>query len=145
MTDSVGATSVQATQTVTVSAARPVAAFTETVDGLGVAVDGSASTAASGATITGYAWSWGDGQPDSTGATATHTYAAAGTYPVTLTVTDSRGVTGSITKNVVVQAAAAVIAEDTFTRTSATGWGTADVGGTWSGSAGFPSTGAAAC
>ena len=37
-----------------------------------------------------YAWNFGDGG-NGTGASPNHTYAASGTYPVTLTVTDDRG------------------------------------------------------
>ncbi|HEY4994132.1 MAG TPA: PKD domain-containing protein, partial [Nakamurella sp.] len=52
-------------------------------------VDGGGSTDPDGS-ITSYSWSWGDGTT-TTGATSSHTYPAAGSYPVTLTVTDDRG------------------------------------------------------
>ncbi len=45
-------------------------------------------------TIASYAWTFGDGGT-STVANPTHTYAAAGTYSVSLTVTDNLGATGS--------------------------------------------------
>lgn len=83
----------------------PTAAFTSDVDDLVASFDGTGSSADTGATITGYSWDFGDGTPAGTGATPTHTYAAAGTYSVTLTVTDSRGVTGAVTQSVTVQAA----------------------------------------
>ena len=54
--------------------------------------DASASTDDHG--ITGYDWSYGDGSSGSSAggvATASHTYALAGTYTVTLTVTDAAG------------------------------------------------------
>ena len=50
---------------------------------------------------------------------------------MTLTVVDSLGASDSVTQPVTV-AEASVLAADEFQRTSASGWGTADVGGTWS-------------
>jgi hypothetical protein len=65
----------------------PVAAATVTCNGLTCSFDGSASHDDDG-TITGYAWDFGDGA-HGTGQTTTHTYGVAGTYGVTLTVTDN--------------------------------------------------------
>ena len=45
-------------------------------------------------TVASYAWDFGDGSTG-TGATPTHTYAAAGTFTVSLTVTDDGGCTVS--------------------------------------------------
>jgi hypothetical protein len=45
-------------------------------------------------------WSWNFGAQGSNQRNPFYTYAAAGTYPVTLTVTDGEGVVGSTTKNV---------------------------------------------
>ncbi|HKW81483.1 MAG TPA: PKD domain-containing protein, partial [Casimicrobiaceae bacterium] len=59
----------------------------------------SSATVAPGVTVVSYAWNFGDGTTAS-GATATHRYTASGTYPVVLTVTDSRGVKGSAIRSV---------------------------------------------
>jgi PKD repeat protein len=80
----------------------PTAAFTEVATDLGLAVDASSSIDPDG-TIGSYAWTFGDGGT-ATGPTATHTFAAAGTYDVTLTVTDNEGGTASLTKQVVATA-----------------------------------------
>lgn len=70
---------------------------------LQVTFDGSSSKAATGASITGYAWSFGDGG-SAIGATAAHSYTAAGTYTATLTVTDTQGLTNSASTPIVVTA-----------------------------------------
>jgi phosphatidylinositol-3-phosphatase len=67
-----------------------------------MSVDGSTSSDAEGP-ISSYAWNFGD-TATGTGVTASHTYAAAGTYNVTLTVTDSGGLTGTATHAVTVAA-----------------------------------------
>ena len=92
-------------------------------------VDASASAASDEATLS-YAWNWGDGTPAGSGATATHTYGASGSYVITLTVTDSLGASAVTTKNVTV-ASQTVVASDDFSRTVASGWGSAAVGGSW--------------
>jgi PKD repeat protein len=77
----------------------PVANFTDTVSGLTVNfTDASTDT---GGTISSYAWTFGDGGT-STAANPSHTYAAAGTYNVTETVTDSTGAKSSKTASVTV-------------------------------------------
>ncbi|WGX96063.1 PKD domain-containing protein [Nocardioides sp. L-11A] len=52
----------------------------------------------------GYRWVWGDGTPNSTSSSAAHTFPAAGTYTVTLTVTDGWGAATTATRQVVVTA-----------------------------------------
>jgi PKD repeat protein len=71
--------------------------------GLTIDVDGSSSQPSSGLChISGYNWAFGDGVTDVSYATGTvHTYAAAGTYTVTLTVTNQGG-TATTTTTVVV-------------------------------------------
>lgn len=111
----------------------PVAAFTSTVSDLDVVVDASGSSDSDG-TITAYSWDFGD-TATATGITASHSYASPGSYTVTLTVTDDGGVTDSVAETVVVTEPPAPptgIAADAFSRTSASGWGTADIGGNWS-------------
>jgi PKD repeat protein len=67
----------------------PTATATSTCTGLTCSFDGSQSADTDG-TIASYNWNFGDGTTGS-GATPTHGYSAAGTYSVTLTVTDNRG------------------------------------------------------
>jgi PKD repeat protein len=113
----------------------PTAAFTATATGLSISVDGSGST--DDGAITSYAWTFGD-DTSGTGVTTSHTYAAAGTYSVTLTVTDDDSTTGTVSHDVTVTVPQGppAIAGDTFDRTVTSGWGTATVGGAWTSSAG---------
>ncbi len=110
VTDNRGAT---ATSTVQVSPASPpnlppVAAFSPVCTALSCSFDASAAFDPDG-TVTGYAWSFGDGQT-ATGSTTTHTFAAGGTFPVQLTVTDNASATGSTTLQIqVVDSAPAAI------------------------------------
>jgi PKD repeat protein len=146
VTDDDGATA-QRSGTVTVTAppanVAPVAAFTAAVSGLAVSVDGAGSTDSDGS-VASYAWEFGDGATG-TGATASHAYAAAGTYPVRLTVVDDDGAVGTVTKSVTVTAppvdpgpgeAPVAVAVDDFGRTVASGFGSAATGGAWSVSGG---------
>lgn len=64
----------------------------------------STSTDADG-TIATAAWQFGDAETGE-GIDVTHTYAAAGTFQVTLTVTDNVGGTGTVTQPVIVSPAA---------------------------------------
>ncbi|WP_010533410.1 PKD domain-containing protein [Brachybacterium squillarum] len=83
----------------------PTAAFTEQASGLAVQLDASSSTADEGAEIVSWDWDLGDGTT-AEGETVEHTYGAAGTYPVTLTVTDDQGGSHSVTEQVTVEHAA---------------------------------------
>ncbi|MGY1741709.1 MULTISPECIES: PKD domain-containing protein [unclassified Blastococcus] len=120
--------------------ARPTPSFTSTAAGLTVALDGRASTDPDG-TVAGHSWDLGDGTAPAVGAQVQHTYAAAGSYPVTLTVTDDDGATAVLTRTVTVAAAppTGAFVTDTFARTVTGGWGTAEVGGAWttSGTTGY--------
>jgi PKD repeat protein len=99
----------------------PTAAFTSASDFLTARFDAGSSSDADG-TVTGYAWDFGDGTTG-TGRTATHTYGAAGTYAVTLTVTDDRGATSKRTVSVSVDAPPPNVAP-TAAFTAATGGST---------------------
>lgn len=82
----------------------PVSAFTYTTSLLTVTVNGSTSSDSDG-TISTYAWQYGDGNT-STGVTpAAHTYSTAGTYTVSLTVTDNSGSSTATNHSVTVSAA----------------------------------------
>lgn len=108
----------------------PVASFALACTDLACTVDGSASSDPDG-TVAAYAWTFGDGTSAS-GATAAHTYAAAGTYPVQLTVTDDDGATGVTTRSATVTVPPGPsFALDTFGRTVVNGLGSAEVGGAW--------------
>ncbi|MFC4335553.1 S8 family serine peptidase [Salininema proteolyticum] len=78
----------------------PEASFTDDCWGFfGIcSFDGSASSDADGS-IVSYEWDFGDGNTG-TGASTYHFYSSAGTYEVTLTVTDDQGATGSVTRTV---------------------------------------------
>jgi PKD repeat protein len=74
--------------------------------GAPIIFSGASSTDAEGA-ITSYAWAFGDGGT-AAGVSPAHTYSAAGTYTVTLTVTDAGGLSNSATRSVSVSAAPSV-------------------------------------
>jgi lysophospholipase L1-like esterase len=82
----------------------PTASFSYSCTQLVCSFNGVGSTDSDG-TILSYAWTFGaDGS--ATGAQAGHTFSAAGTYGVTLQVTDDDGAKGSVTQQVTVSAAA---------------------------------------
>jgi PKD repeat protein len=105
----------------------PVARFSSKVTNLSAAFDAAGSTDSDGQ-ITSYAWHFGDGA-SATGVSPTHKYAAAGVYSVSVTVTDDDGATDTAKADIT--ATDPIIAADTFSRTVASGLGTADTGGAW--------------
>jgi lysophospholipase L1-like esterase len=83
----------------------PTASFGYACAELACTFDGSGSSDSDG-TVVAYGWTFGaDGS--GTGAQPAHTFSAAGTYGVTLLVTDDDGATGSVTQQVTVAAAPA--------------------------------------
>lgn len=105
VTDNGGKTN-SITKVITVSAVvdnPPVAKFTANCTNLTCVLNGSTST--DDGTITSYAWTAPSATPVApTGSTASVTYATAGTYNVTLTVTDNGGLTNAVTQSVTVTA-----------------------------------------
>ena len=103
VTDDDGAT---ATSTRTIDVAQPnappAASFTATPTSgtvpLNVAFDATGSIDGDGS-IVAYAWTFGDGNA-AIGSAPSHTYTAAGTYTVTLTVTDNDGATAASTSTI---------------------------------------------
>ena len=76
----------------------PLATFSFTCSQMVCHFDGSGSSDTDPGVLT-YAWSFGDGTTG-TGVIKDHTYAAAGSYPVVLTVTDAGGLTATETASV---------------------------------------------
>jgi PKD repeat protein len=99
----------------TASANAPVA-FDATSSCAGQAGAQGAGCLPSNNVLTGFSWSFGDGQSGS-GATTSHTFTSAGTYNVTLTVTNDRGLKASTTKVVTVGAGSAPAAAFVFSPT----------------------------
>ena len=104
ITDDLGKTS-SAAQDVAVKSSGPTASFTVTPSSPNVGqlatFNASGSTAQLGRTITSYKWDFGDGTTGSN-VTATKTYAVAGSYTVTLLITDSAGQTGTVSRTVTI-------------------------------------------
>jgi PKD repeat protein len=82
----------------------PIASFTFSCSQLECTLDGRASSDPDGV-ITSWSWDFGDGQGGS-GDSILHTYGAAGSYAVSLTVTDDGGATDQLTRTVNVAVAA---------------------------------------
>ncbi len=87
----------------------PMAEFTtgQQPGTLTIDFDGSGSDDPDGS-IVSYDWDFGDGT-FGTGVAPSHTYAAAGSYDVSLTVTDDRGATDRVAQTVVVQPAGGAV------------------------------------
>jgi PKD repeat protein len=107
--DSTGATNSSVLPVIVAPAVAAVANFTFTpavgVQNQAIMFDGSSSTPSpGGGAIVSWVWNFGDTAVlFNVGATPSHSYAATGTYNVTLTVTDTLGHTGTVSKTLVVQ------------------------------------------
>ena len=116
VTDNQGASAVSQQQ-VTVNVppnVSPLASFVAVPNALLVAFNGAASADSDGS-IASYAWNFGEPTSgaantttSATSSTTTHAYAAAGSYSVTLTVTDNQGATGVKLLNMTVSPPVAV-------------------------------------
>jgi len=105
VTDDEGGTDAE-TQTVTLASPGnqpPTADFLAVASNLSVTFTDLSGD--SDGSVTSWSWDFGDGN-SSSAQNPVHAYASAGDYPVTLTVTDNEGATGSVTQTVSVSAAA---------------------------------------
>jgi PKD repeat protein len=91
--------------------------------------DGGCSVAPGGAQITAYEWNFGDGMTGN-GRTVDHTYAAAGTYPVTLTV--RVGASNAVLSRDAVISAGVLQLSDDFNRPDGAVGGWTSAQGDWS-------------
>jgi len=105
VTDNQGAQSPTTSQTVTVAAANqaPTASFTFSCSTLSCSFTSTSSDP--DGTIASYSWNFGDAT-SSTAQNPSHTYGAAGSYTVTLRVTDNQGAQSPTTSRTVTVAAA---------------------------------------
>ena len=81
--------------------APPVASFTTAVTDLTASFASTSTDPDGNATIVSFAWDFGD-TTTGTGAAPSHTYAVAGTYTVTLTVTDDGGLSDTAQATIIV-------------------------------------------
>jgi len=89
---------------ITVSSGLTVA-FTTQKSGTTVTFDASTSTSQVASTITDYAWDFdSDGTYDTNGSspTTSHDYGSNGTYRATLRITDSRGITATLSQTITI-------------------------------------------
>jgi hypothetical protein len=73
---------------------------TPVVNGMSVSINGGTVATMPTVSIVSISWNWGDGTTSSSFFPGLHTYAAAGTYTVTATATDSNGLSASVSTTV---------------------------------------------
>jgi PKD repeat protein len=123
VTNDRGLTNTATKEIVITGVQNPSANFTASPQTVGVGervnVDASASQPAPGGDrfLTRYDWTWGDGRT-SEGIRQSHTYSSAGSYIITLTVTDNTGRTGTSTQTVTVGQGQQPVANFTFSPSS---------------------------
>ncbi len=95
----------------------PVASFTAPTDCVAGVACNFTSTSTDDEGIATYSWDFDAAgtAPNGTTQSASFTFAAAGTYPVSLTVTDGEGLTNSVSHDVIVGAAANTLPTAGFT------------------------------
>jgi DNA/RNA endonuclease G (NUC1) len=103
-------------------------------EGTSLSFDASTSSDPDAGDVLSYSWTFGDGGT-ATGATPTHVFADNGNYTVTVTVTDSHGVSDTATLNVLVANVAPVITNFSASSPTSTGSASATVTFTDAGSA----------
>ncbi|HEY3013336.1 MAG TPA: PKD domain-containing protein, partial [Gemmatimonadales bacterium] len=104
VTDNAGA-SASVTNPVVVSGTAntpPIASFTAPACTVNIGCLFTDASSDPDGTIASWSWNFGDGSPAAPDQNPSHTYAAAGTFNVTLTVTDNLGATGTVTLPVTV-------------------------------------------
>ena len=108
VTDNVGGVNAVSSQVIVIAGAVPNADFTFSpavgIAGSNVAFTSTSTVSAPAVSIGSYTWNFGDGSAldNTSGGNVNHIF-AAGTYSVTLTITDNLGRTGTISKTVTVQ------------------------------------------
>jgi len=93
------------TEDVIVGNIAPTADFTSEATDLSVVFTDASTDPNGDETITAWSWNFGDESDANITQNPTYVYAAAGTYNVTLTVTDDYGLTGEITQEITITAA----------------------------------------